>query len=241
MSSVAQACAPAKPLAGGRGSRAEGEEGLNTLPPRSPKGGRPSREIASRLGEHILQTALREFTARGFEATSMDAIVQAASISKRTLYARFASKEDLLAATLDFGVSRHLTAVRDAPVQGTVRQRLADITRRILTNSLSGEGMGFLLLLAWAARSRPELHRRVRDQARGDAGAVIRRILEDAHARGEISGADLDSAAATVFDLLITIPYYRVLNGEMREGEPIDEAQLGASVDFVMRALRVAP
>jgi TetR/AcrR family transcriptional regulator len=55
--------------------------------------------------ETILQTALRLFSRRGFEATGMQEIALEAGITKPTLYYHFGSKQGLLEAIIaDFGV-----------------------------------------------------------------------------------------------------------------------------------------
>ncbi len=48
----------------------------------------------------ILDAAIEEFRAAGFDATSMDRIAARASVSKRTVYNHFPSKEALFAAIL---------------------------------------------------------------------------------------------------------------------------------------------
>ncbi|MCH8620263.1 TetR/AcrR family transcriptional regulator [Undibacterium sp. TS12] len=53
-----------------------------------------------RKREAILQAAIQEFRLNGFEATSMDRIAATATVSKRTVYNHFPSKDDLFAAIL---------------------------------------------------------------------------------------------------------------------------------------------
>lgn len=48
----------------------------------------------------IVEAAVEEFIASGFDATSMDRIAARANVSKRTVYNHFASKEALFAAIL---------------------------------------------------------------------------------------------------------------------------------------------
>ncbi|WP_454887668.1 TetR/AcrR family transcriptional regulator [Sphingomonas oryzagri] len=74
------------------------------LPPRGAKGGRPTREVAARLNNHILHTAFEQFVKLGAEGPSMDIIAVAANVSKRTLYTRFGSREELLVAAIEHGV-----------------------------------------------------------------------------------------------------------------------------------------
>ncbi|MES2104746.1 MAG: TetR/AcrR family transcriptional regulator [Pseudomonadota bacterium] len=56
--------------------------------------------LTDRKREAILQAAITEFRANGFEATSMDKIAATADVSKRTVYNHFPSKDDLFAAIL---------------------------------------------------------------------------------------------------------------------------------------------
>ncbi|MBB3138295.1 AcrR family transcriptional regulator [Rhizobium pisi] len=48
--------------------------------------------------ERITDSALRLFAADGYEATTLDAIAEAAGISRRTFFYYFSSKEEILAA-----------------------------------------------------------------------------------------------------------------------------------------------
>lgn len=62
--------------------------------------GRPTKEQAGRITEHIVEVARELFLASSFEAISVDLIAATARISKQTFYARFASKEALYAAVI---------------------------------------------------------------------------------------------------------------------------------------------
>lgn len=56
--------------------------------------------LTDRKRDAILQAAILEFRANGFDATSMDRIAASAKVSKRTVYNHFPSKDDLFAAIL---------------------------------------------------------------------------------------------------------------------------------------------
>ena len=60
----------------------------------------PKRDT-SRKHHEILDAAVREFQAVGYENTSMDRIAESAGASKRTVYNHFTSKEKLLSHLLD--------------------------------------------------------------------------------------------------------------------------------------------
>jgi TetR/AcrR family transcriptional regulator of autoinduction and epiphytic fitness len=60
----------------------------------------PTARLTERKREAIVQAAIVEFRANGFEATSVDKVATRAEVSKRTLYNHFASKDDLFAEIL---------------------------------------------------------------------------------------------------------------------------------------------
>jgi len=59
---------------------------------------RRGRPVSMEKQQAVLEAAIAEFTAHGYDAASMDAIAERAGVSKRTLYNRHASKEGLFAA-----------------------------------------------------------------------------------------------------------------------------------------------
>lgn len=59
------------------------------------------QRLTDRKREAIIQAAITEFRAHGFEITSMDKIAATAGVSKRTVYNHFPSKEELFAEILN--------------------------------------------------------------------------------------------------------------------------------------------
>ncbi|MCA1685458.1 MAG: TetR/AcrR family transcriptional regulator, partial [Planctomycetia bacterium] len=60
----------------------------------------PDRIEASAVARHIARVAARQFASRGYDATPVRAIVEAAGVTKPTLYYHFGSKEGLARALL---------------------------------------------------------------------------------------------------------------------------------------------
>lgn len=82
-------------------------------PPRKPptrpgsgRIGRPTLDQANLIEAEILSAATLLFRARGYDATSMEAVAGAAGISKRTLYLRYRSKEALIKAVIEDRVAQ---------------------------------------------------------------------------------------------------------------------------------------
>jgi AcrR family transcriptional regulator len=77
-------------------------------------GGRPTRAQAERRDERLIEVAEKLFLERGFEATSIDAVAEAAGVSKPTVYARYRDKADLFGAVLRRGIQSWLAPISAA-------------------------------------------------------------------------------------------------------------------------------
>ena len=76
---------------------------------------------------HIVETANRLFYADGIRATGVDAIAEAAGVTKRTLYYHFSSKDELIARYLEARDQPNLAAFRKgfAAAKGGPPERVA--------------------------------------------------------------------------------------------------------------------
>lgn len=89
------------------------------------------QRLTDRKREAIIQAAIAEFRAHGFEITSMDKIAASAGVSKRTVYNHFPSKEELFAEILNQLWARiiaepSVTYNRDQPLNDQLRQILQE-------------------------------------------------------------------------------------------------------------------
>src|SRR5215210_6661687 len=76
----------------------------------------PERIEQSEVARHIARVAARLFAARGYDATPVRAIVEAAGVTKPTLYYHFGSKEGLAQALLTVPMTR-LAATQRATLE----------------------------------------------------------------------------------------------------------------------------
>lgn len=70
------------------------------------------REPVEGVARHIAQVASRLFASRGYDATSVREIVEAAGVTKPTLYYHFGSKEGLAQALLNVPLERNTAQLR---------------------------------------------------------------------------------------------------------------------------------
>jgi len=85
-------------------------------------------KLTDRKRQAIVDAAIAEFRASGFESTSMDKIAATAGVSKRTVYNHFPSKDELFAQILH-QLWCSASALMDAPYvkDAPLRQQLLDI------------------------------------------------------------------------------------------------------------------
>ena len=119
--------------------------------------------------QRLIAEARRLFRERGYAATSLEQIAEAAGVTKGAIYGHFSSKEDLLlsaieaAPTPDFG----LAALNDVSVP--LRRRLADFGQAVAVEDDTTDAAGLAVSLEFIAallRS-PGALRRYGDGLRG--------------------------------------------------------------------------
>jgi TetR/AcrR family transcriptional regulator, mexJK operon transcriptional repressor len=92
--------------------------------------------------ESILAAAKRAFLASGFGAVSMDAIAREAGVSKATVYAHFAGKEELFGAVIGRECERRFAGLSVGELDaGDVRASLTTLGRRFLELLLSPDAI----------------------------------------------------------------------------------------------------
>ncbi|MBV4476514.1 TetR/AcrR family transcriptional regulator [Pseudomonas botevensis] len=87
------------------------------------------QRLTDRKREAIIQAAITEFRANGFDITSMDRIAATAGVSKRTVYNHFPSKEELFAEILGqlwarISTEQSLAYQPEQPLRDQLRQIL---------------------------------------------------------------------------------------------------------------------
>jgi AcrR family transcriptional regulator len=88
-------------------------------------------EAAGEVARHIARAAARLFASRGYDATSVREIVEAAGVTKPTLYYHFGSKEGLAQALLTRPLSAMLERIeglaRDGPDPVAALRRMMEV------------------------------------------------------------------------------------------------------------------
>nr|QIG97016.1 TetR family transcriptional regulator [Bradyrhizobium sp. 6(2017)] len=105
----------------------------NSAPPTVTSGLRARKRRETR--ERLTRAAMALFLERGFEATTLDDIVAAADISRRTFFHYFASKEDVVFAWQEDGSTALIAAVAARPAAESMLQAaenaIAEMVRQL--------------------------------------------------------------------------------------------------------------
>jgi TetR/AcrR family transcriptional regulator, mexJK operon transcriptional repressor len=206
-------------------------------------GGRPTREEAEARDVRLLDVATRLFMERGFDGTSIDAVAEAAGVSKPTVYARYHDKRDLFAAVLRGRIRRWLapvSAAAEAEATETspksIKTTLHELSRHMVAYTLAPEAGALQRILSAQAIQFPELAKTANESwLRAVRG--VSSILSQSAARGHIKVDDPELAADMFINLVLGHPKRFALYGLATDPET-EERHRKAAVDFFLNGIR---
>ena len=171
-----------------------------------------ARTRSSKVHEKVLHAALELIGERGIDATSMDAIAQAAGVSKATVYNHWADKEALLMEVMLFvhGLDREPEPVSS----GDICSDLVKVIGRHPPGNLEAARNRIMpALIAYSAVHQEfgkAWRHRVMDPPRKIIRHILRRGIEEGLLRSEL---DMDLAIALLMGPML---YSRIFAGEVR-------------------------
>ncbi|MDR3450837.1 MAG: TetR/AcrR family transcriptional regulator [Alphaproteobacteria bacterium] len=201
------------------------------------RGGRPSREQAEKLQDKILDAATALFFAHGYGGTSIEAVAARARITKRTLYVRFANKQELFRGVVR-RIVEHVTPpaanVEQLFSGASIDETLRRVAQAILQASLSAESLALHRIIIAEATRFPELAMVLHQQkSRQEAITRIAGLLTRNFAL-----SDPAFAAEQFLFLVVAAPQRRALG----LGTPFTPAELAAwsdkAVDLFLNGCR---
>jgi AcrR family transcriptional regulator len=190
----------------------------------------------------ILEAASKVFQAKGFQrATTLD-IASAAGVSKRDLYALFASKDALLEAMIRRGVDAMVppAALRPAASRDEVYRALAAFGAALLDLLLSPSVLGlYRLAIAEAPTSAAVGEALLQAGARRSTERVAE-FLAAAEADGHVAYVRRDAAVGAYFFALFGDLQMRALLAPSRLIEPAERQRHAALAVLVLQRMEVA-
>lgn len=193
------------------------------------RGGRPSQQQAEQIPGKILDAARDLFFTQGYGATSVEAIVGRAQISKRTFYHRFKDKADVFQAVVHHVIGK----LRPPDVEGLFEGKSCEALLRqlgvlILRASLTPEALALHRLILAEASRFPELALAANAQgARQEAVQRIAGLLQHEVKAGRLKIDKPAFAAEQFLHMLTAAPQRRALG----LGKPMTAPELALWAD----------
>jgi TetR/AcrR family transcriptional regulator len=155
----------------------------------------------SETRRQLLQAALKSFADRGYAATSVQEIVDAAHVSKPALYYYFKDKAGLFAALVDQAHDERYRLMQEAAEKGkTLAAKLEEIAAAIFDFSVRNRDLmrlAFATVFAASGESPDQTHCREKGQRAFD---FIRRLIEAGQSTGELERAfSVDELAMGIY------------------------------------------
>jgi TetR/AcrR family transcriptional regulator, mexJK operon transcriptional repressor len=124
-----------------------------------PGPGRPSREQREQRNQELLDRALDLFLDRGFEGTTVEAIIEEVGMARRTVYARYGDKLTLFKAALQRAIDDWIVPperLREAE-SDDLEETLLRIARMWVANVRTQSGMRLVRIANTEVFRRPEI------------------------------------------------------------------------------------
>ena len=184
------------------------------------------QRLTDRKREAIIQAAIAEFRANGFEITSMDKIAATAGVSKRTVYNHFPSKEELFAEILNQLWARItdeqvVTYSADQPLSGQLRQMFLAKLQLMADDNFLGLAR---VAIAATIHSPERAQDMVARMGEREEGLTV--WIRAAQADGRLNVVDADFAAKQVHGLLKSFGFWP----QISMGQPPLDAAMQSSV-----------
>ncbi len=178
---------------------------------RPPRAHRPKDEVKH---ESILKAATKLFLKNGYSSTSMDAIADAARVTKQTVYAHYKSKDILFTHMVANLCDRHTpTANFLKDEEKPVEDALYQIGLGFLNMITSAEGLAATRLVIAEAGKHPKLAQRYYEDGTLRMVAMLAKFLDMQKSRKRLGIADTKSAASYFFALLKGQCHIRMILG----------------------------
>lgn len=181
------------------------------------------RRRAEARPEEILDAALEEFVARGFEAARMEDIAKRAGLSKAAIYLYFPSKVAVLEALIEAKVGPLARGVQALSASGMADPLTAlRMMATMAAHRLSEPGLFAVPRLVIGISGRfPEIAKYYREHVVEKARGALETLIEAAMAKGQIRRVDKAAAVrAFIGPLFFEAMWTHVLGGETALNEP---------------------
>lgn len=201
------------------------------------RAGRPNRAAAAELDDRLRHAAVETFLAHGFDGTTMEAVANAAGITKRTLYAKYPDKRTLFAKVLPWAISN---LQWDDPVADDtgddLRTALLAIARAAVARATDPQVVRLTRIAMTEAHRFPEFARAAHTLAWSPRMRSVADLLEHHSHLGHVTVPDPELAAEHFLAMVSALPARLASFGLHRHPED-EEQHIQHAVDLLLTGI----
>jgi len=204
--------------------------------PTCPEPSGPGRKRSEAKRQAILEAARATFLAQGYAGASMNAVADAAKVSKATLYSHFADKETLFAAMVE---ERYAAFAEALPAYDGTRDpadALADFARAMVKNIRAPEHAALIRLILGEQARFPVLSDIYFQKGKASAYARTESYIGALARDGDFDIPDTKLAAGIFLGGIKEALYWPVMFGGKPMGD--DDAVIDQIVSTMIKAWR---
>ena len=197
-------------------------------------GRRPGRPKSEEKADAIREAASQLFMSEGMERTSMDAIAQAAGVSKQTVYSHFNSKDDLFRACIASKVQMYGIDESKLDLDAPVDEVLHRVGKQFLTLLSDPEVIQMFRLMIAEANAFPRVVQSFHETGPRATVVYVTRVF--AHYLPAEHSPDLARRAACEFLALVKSEYF--MERLLGTGGDVDRAEIAEHVHHCVVQIR---
>ncbi|XVQ09450.1 aldo/keto reductase [Spirillospora sp. CA-255316] len=203
------------------------------------RAGRPTSTEAARLTDRLRRAAVDTFLEHGYDGTTMEAVAQAAGITKSTLYARYPDKRTLFMAVSSWALTRQERHNRVLePLPDDLAAALTSIARAILARSVDPDIMRLSRMAIAESARFPEFAANTQAATWSPRIQVIMDLLRRHERAGTVVVRDVEIAAEQFFAMVGAMPSWLAAHGIHRTPE-VEEQHIEHAVELFLNGLLV--
>lgn len=195
---------------------------------------------AASIRERIIEAASQLFRESGYDVP-MDAIAQAANVSKQSLYNHFGSKDDLFRSIISLRAQALRAPLLEADAMRPPREVLLEFARQYHALALSARGTGFIRMMVSASQRFPGIGSDLYAVGPGPTLEALAAWIARQHDRGSLVAPQPRLAAEHFVSMLYGPVLLKGLLGVEDPSGGIDpDARAAFCVEVFMRGMGAA-
>ena len=196
--------------------------------------GRPTREQAEARHEEMLDAALDLFLEHGFELTTIEMVAARVSMTRRTVYARYADKAALFRAAVQRAIERQIVPpdVLAGFDRGDLAATLESVARLRISQVMTPNGLRLQRIINTESYRFPEIFTDNFEQSAKPVLDFVAGLLDRAIAAGQIAPTDSGLAASAFMSMVVGGQVRAIVSGRVPTPDELDR-----KVTFTVRLL----